>query len=126
MNGGEGEPGNTQPPAPHIAPERAQRAVVGGLEILTVRERQVVSCLARGLSTKEVAFSLGIADATVRVLLARAASKLGVRSREAVLLHPAVVPLRQAEGGPPPLDPASAAADPDETEETAPGLESSG
>jgi DNA-binding NarL/FixJ family response regulator len=54
----------------------------------------VVACLARGYSTKEVGFALGIADATVRVLLARAASKLGVRSREALLAHPAVGPLR--------------------------------
>jgi DNA-binding NarL/FixJ family response regulator len=67
-----------------------------GLESLTVRERQVVECLARGYSTKEVGFALGIADATVRVLLARAAGKLGVRSREALLRHPAVRPLRPA------------------------------
>ena len=65
-----------------------------GLEILTVRERQVVACLVRGDSTKDVGFALGIANATVRVLLARAAGKLGVRSREALLCHPAVQPLR--------------------------------
>jgi len=67
---------------------------VNGLEILTDRERQVVACLVRGDSTKEVGFALGIANATVRVLLARAAGKLGVRSREALLSHPAVQPLR--------------------------------
>jgi DNA-binding CsgD family transcriptional regulator len=67
---------------------------VNGLEILTHRERQVVACLVRGDSTKEVGFALGIANATVRVLLARASGKLGVRSREALLVHPAVQPLR--------------------------------
>jgi DNA-binding NarL/FixJ family response regulator len=67
---------------------------VKDLGVLTHRERQVVACLARGYSTKEVGFALGIADATVRVLLARASSKLGVRSREALLGHPAVRPLR--------------------------------
>jgi DNA-binding NarL/FixJ family response regulator len=76
---------------PHLPPN--------GLEILTDRERQVVDCLARGYSTKEVGFALGIADATVRVLIARAASKLGVRSREALLNHPAVRPLRPAATG---------------------------
>jgi DNA-binding CsgD family transcriptional regulator len=74
----------------------ASHGPVIGLEILTHRERQVVACLVRGDSTKEVGFALGIANATVRVLLARAAGKLGVRSREALLLHPAVLPLRPA------------------------------
>jgi two-component system nitrate/nitrite response regulator NarL len=72
----------------------ASQAPIDGLDILTERERQVVACLARGNSTKEVGFALGIANATVRVLLARAASKLGVRSREALRCHPAVQPLR--------------------------------
>jgi DNA-binding CsgD family transcriptional regulator len=67
-----------------------------GLEALTRRERQVVACLALGRSTREMAFSLDIADATVRVLLARAATKLGVQGREALLAHPAVRPLRPA------------------------------
>jgi DNA-binding NarL/FixJ family response regulator len=94
MNGVEGEQqGSTGPLAPHLVAHDADLAV-GSLEILTGRERQVVTCLALGHSTKEVAFALGIADATVRVLLARAAGKLGVRSREALLVHPAVIPLR--------------------------------
>jgi DNA-binding NarL/FixJ family response regulator len=94
MNGVEGEQqGSTGSLAPHLVAAEAHLAI-GSLEILTGRERQVVTCLALGHSTKEVAFALGIADATVRVLLARAAGKLGVRSREALLLHPAVLPLR--------------------------------
>jgi DNA-binding CsgD family transcriptional regulator len=58
-----------------------------GLGSLTDRERQVVDCLAAGQSTKESAYALGISDVTVRVLLARAAAKLGVRSRAALLAH---------------------------------------
>ena len=62
----------------------------GGLELLTERELEVVAALATGRSTKEVAFALGIADATVRVLVARARTKLGAPSRKELLEHPAV------------------------------------
>jgi DNA-binding CsgD family transcriptional regulator len=43
-----------------------------------------------GRSNKLIAYELGLAHATVRVLTARAASKLGVTSRAALLarLHP--------------------------------------
>jgi DNA-binding CsgD family transcriptional regulator len=48
---------------------------------LTRREAQVVSRVAAGLGTKEVAFELGIAPSTVATALASARSRLGVRSR---------------------------------------------
>lgn len=54
----------------------------GGLELLTDRERQVVASVAAGRTTKEIAYELGISDATARVLLARAYARLGVKSRE--------------------------------------------
>ncbi|MDP9148506.1 MAG: helix-turn-helix transcriptional regulator [Myxococcota bacterium] len=69
---------------------RENQARVHGLVALTDRERQVVTCLALGQSTKETAYALGISDATVRVLLGRAAAKLGTRSRIATLNHPEV------------------------------------
>jgi DNA-binding CsgD family transcriptional regulator len=69
---------------------RENQSSVHGLEALTERERQAVAYLAIGQSTKETAYALGIADATVRVLLGRAAAKLGVRSRSALLAHPEV------------------------------------
>jgi len=50
------------------------------LETLTQREREVVSHLAVGHSLKQVAYELGLAFATVRVLSARAAKKFGVAS----------------------------------------------
>jgi DNA-binding CsgD family transcriptional regulator len=65
-----------------------------GLEVLTERERQVVTCLALGQSTKETAYGLGISDATVRVIVRRAAAKLGVLSRAALLDHADVRSLR--------------------------------
>jgi DNA-binding CsgD family transcriptional regulator len=52
-----------------------------GVDRLTPRERQVLTFLARGDTTKLVAYELGIADATVRVLLVRAVKKLGARDR---------------------------------------------
>ena len=66
---------------------RENQAPVSGLASLTDRERQVVAYLAIGQSTKETAYALGISDVTVRILLRRAASKLGVGSRAALLAH---------------------------------------
>ncbi|HWL85439.1 MAG TPA: helix-turn-helix transcriptional regulator [Polyangiaceae bacterium] len=48
---------------------------------LTLRERQILGYAALGHENKVIAYDLGIAHATVKVLMARAASKLGVRSR---------------------------------------------
>jgi DNA-binding CsgD family transcriptional regulator len=48
---------------------------------LTLRERQIVGYAALGHENKVVAYDLGISHSTVRVLMARAASKLGVRTR---------------------------------------------
>jgi DNA-binding NarL/FixJ family response regulator len=47
---------------------------------LTPRERQIVEAVLDGRTHKEVAFDLGVATATVRVLYSRAMKKLG-RSR---------------------------------------------
>jgi DNA-binding NarL/FixJ family response regulator len=48
---------------------------------LSPRERQVVDLATGGRSQKEIAFELGLADATVRVLHARAMKKLGRSSQ---------------------------------------------
>jgi DNA-binding NarL/FixJ family response regulator len=74
-----------------VACESPPRA---GLAVLTERERQVVTCLALGKSTKETAYELGISDVTVRVVVRRAAAKLGVLSRAALLEHADVRSLR--------------------------------
>jgi DNA-binding CsgD family transcriptional regulator len=83
---------------------RENQAEIRGLALLSDRERQAVAYVAIGQSTKETAYALGISDVTVRVLLARAASKLGVRSRADLLDHAEVRPLR-----PHPTSPESAA-----------------
>jgi DNA-binding CsgD family transcriptional regulator len=56
-----------------------------GLASLSTRERQVTSLAALGHSNKLVAYQLGLAHSTVRVLLARAAAKLGAQTRADVI-----------------------------------------
>jgi DNA-binding CsgD family transcriptional regulator len=56
-----------------------------GFSMLTPTERSVVSYAVRGLSTKEIAYTLGISPTTVRILLMRAARRIGARSREGLL-----------------------------------------
>jgi DNA-binding CsgD family transcriptional regulator len=53
--------------------------------LLTPRERQVVLLAARGHSNKLIGYELGIAGSTVGVLLGRAAGRLGVKSRRALI-----------------------------------------
>jgi DNA-binding CsgD family transcriptional regulator len=72
----------TQRPAMKIS---ARRPGGDRLDMLSGRERQVLAHLAQGQSTREMALALGVAQPTVRVLLARAAKKLGVRSRAALV-----------------------------------------
>lgn len=64
---------------------RENRPALRGLAALSERERQVVTYLALGRSTKEIAYALGISDSTVRVLLSRAATRLRVRSRQQLI-----------------------------------------
>jgi DNA-binding CsgD family transcriptional regulator len=73
---------------------RENQAPAPGLEGLTEREQQVVVSAALGKSGKEIAYDLGISHATVRVLLARASSRLGATSTEQLLQLPVVRALR--------------------------------
>ena len=52
---------------------------------LSEREEQVVACAAMGHSNKLIAYDLGLSPSTVSVLLGRAARKLGVGSRVALI-----------------------------------------
>ncbi len=56
------------------------------IERLSVRERQVVAYAAMGQLNKQIGYELGISTSTVGVLLSRAASKLGVSGRRALVL----------------------------------------
>ncbi len=57
---------------------------------LTRRERQIVAQAVLGSSNQQIAKYLGISHATVRVLMSRAANRLGVRTRKELLAHPAL------------------------------------
>lgn len=71
-------------PDPHAAPE------------LSARERQVLANAALGRSNKEIAYALGLAHSTVRVLLARAARKLNATSRRELVSRYEALALRGA------------------------------
>ena len=61
---------------------RENEPVAPGPESLTPREKQILGYAKLGHHNKLIAYELGIADSTVRVLLARAAGKIGVRTRD--------------------------------------------
>jgi len=56
-----------------------------GLAALPARERQVLAAAASGRSNKLIAYELGLAHSTVRVLLARAARRLDATSRKELI-----------------------------------------
>lgn len=60
---------------------RENRPRLSGVEVLSERERQAVAFLSLGHTTKVIAYEMGIAGATVNVLLHRACLKLGVKTR---------------------------------------------
>ncbi|HET7542352.1 MAG TPA: LuxR C-terminal-related transcriptional regulator [Polyangiaceae bacterium] len=67
-----------------LAIENAPRAP--GIELLSPRERAVVELALRGMDNKVIAYELGVAHSTVKVLIGRAARKVGVQTRAELLL----------------------------------------
>lgn len=61
--------------------ERARRSGTHNLELLSLREQEVLTLLSRGLSNKDIAEELGISAHTVKTHVERTYEKLGVSSR---------------------------------------------
>lgn len=61
--------------------DRAERdAVQGKVNLLTKREREILRHVITGMPNKEIAFSLGIAEQTVKIHRSHIMEKLGVHS----------------------------------------------
>jgi len=56
------------------------------IDPLTARERQIVRPMAEGLSNKEMAQRLGLAEGTVKVHLHKIYRKLGIATRTALAI----------------------------------------
>jgi DNA-binding NarL/FixJ family response regulator len=68
------------------AREMVQREQMGNYtDCLTRREREIVGCVADGLSNKVIAHRLGLSEGTVKIHLHKVYGKLGVQSRTALL-----------------------------------------
>lgn len=72
-------PQPAQAVAPTLAPELAPAD--GGLECLSAREREILTCIARGDSNKLIARALDIAETTVKVHVQHILRKLQLSSR---------------------------------------------
>jgi DNA-binding NarL/FixJ family response regulator len=54
---------------------------------LTAREKDVLECLVKGMSNKDIADELFISDKTVKIHVSKILRKLGVKSRSQAVIH---------------------------------------
>lgn len=73
------QPGQRFQPAPVPPPTRQSQSL--RLEDLTARQRDVLACVLKGLSNKEIARHLDIAEGTVKIHLSALFGQLGARNR---------------------------------------------
>ncbi|MEV6334097.1 response regulator transcription factor [Nocardia vinacea] len=67
--------------ARYLARPESHISAAESLEVLTAREREVVTMVAQGLSNEEIAEKMYVSPLTVRTHVQRAMSKLGVQNR---------------------------------------------
>ncbi len=70
---------------------RPRRLTFSGVESLSASERRAAEMAAEGRSTREIAQALFVTPKTVENHLSRVYTKLGVSSRRALALPPALV-----------------------------------
>jgi len=63
------------------------KPVATGADLISPRERTLVNLLAKGLSNKEIAHKLGVAEVTVKFHLAKLYKKFNVQSRLQLLTY---------------------------------------
>ncbi|WP_291518454.1 response regulator transcription factor [Acidovorax sp.] len=69
------------------AQPKAGSGVAAERDKLTVREREIVQCLAKGESNKEIARSLDVAESTVKIHVQNILKKLNLNSRVQVAVY---------------------------------------
>jgi DNA-binding CsgD family transcriptional regulator len=77
--------------------DRRRQVSEPGPEVCTARERQIIRLLVQGMTNKQIANKLGIAEDTVKKHLQHVYKKLGVR-RRALLIIDRVGPNRSRRG----------------------------
>lgn len=67
--------------------KKSTEASLGGLDMLTRREQEVLGLIAQGLSNKEIAVQLVITEKTVKTHVSHLLDKLGLADRTQAALH---------------------------------------